>query len=283
MERNKCQKGYQMGSNGVCQPAGGYSTGGYMTRRDRLNMRKNLDMSRGKRVGTTPRIRPTVSSVGMNQDMINPEEYIPSIYTDPNGNTREECCGHDCGNNNRYRVLDITGDEIYSAPCSNVGNIPLCEETEPYGPTMWSSCWQCGPVFFDMADCTSACEYGCTDESSYFYNPMANNMCCGCCYQNPQQGSTRRMGGEIERSSMVRPRPRPNRRFTKPNTVAPLLPDTRDASCLAKGDVVDVGGQYVLDLKHCFDFDCTDLSESQVEAWVSSCSCNNAWGGLVVI
>ena len=49
MERNKCQKGYQMGSNGVCQPVGGYSTGGYMTRRDRLNMRKNLDMSRGKR------------------------------------------------------------------------------------------------------------------------------------------------------------------------------------------------------------------------------------------
>ena len=154
--------------------------------------------------------------------------------------------------------------------------IPLCEETEPVSG-FWPGCWCV--AFFDMTDCTSACEYGCTDPTSSFYNPMANNMCCGCCYQNPQQGATRRMGGEIERSSMVRPRPRPNRRFTKPNTAVPLLPpDTRDSSCLAKGDIITSGGQYAMELKHCFDFDCADLNESQVEAWVSSCACNNAWG-----
>ena len=71
----------------------------------------------------------------------------------------------------------------------------------------------------------------------------------------------KRTGGQLINQTR-RTKPRPNREVT----------------CLAKGDVVNINGQYVMDLRHCFGFDCTELSESQVEAWVSSCSCNNGWG-----
>ena len=56
-----------------------------------------------------------------------------------------------------------------------------------------------------------------------------------------------------------------------------LRRNTRDETCQAKGDIWTLTQDTGMNLNHCFNFSCQELTRSQVEAWVSSCSCAS-WG-----
>ena len=126
----------------------------------------------------------------------------PEQPTLSNTGQREECCSQQCNNIGKYYVYDVfdLSEPIYSAPCSNVGNITLCETTEPYGPTWWSGNGFSSPVYFYMQNCRTDCRYGCMQPGDWNYYADAN-INCNCGMSN-FTGTTRRAGGKIENQNL---------------------------------------------------------------------------------